>query len=76
VPHQTSLSVIKSVAKHIDHPMERTFVNIHEHGNIGAACLLAGLHEARAGGKLVDGEKLLLSVVGGTMTWGALVLDL
>lgn len=75
VPHQTSLSVIKSVARHINHPMERTFVNIHEHGNIGAACLLAGLHEARQAGHLVPGEKLLLSVVGGTMTWGALVLQ-
>jgi 3-oxoacyl-[acyl-carrier-protein] synthase-3 len=75
VPHQTSLSVIKAVAKHIDHPMERTFVNIHEHGNIGAACLLAGMHEARQAGHLVPGEKLLLSVVGGSMTWGAMVLQ-
>jgi 3-oxoacyl-[acyl-carrier-protein] synthase-3 len=74
VPHQTSLSVIKSVARHIHHPMERTFVNIHEHGNIGAACLLAGLHEARAAGHLKPGENLLLSVVGGTMTWGAMVI--
>lgn len=76
VPHQTSLSVIKSVANRIGMPMERTFVNIHEHGNIGSACLLAGLHEARAAGKLEPGSKLLLSVVGGTMTWGSLVLQL
>lgn len=75
VPHQTSLSVIKSVARHIEHPLERTFVNIHEHGNIGAACLLAGIHEARAAGHLKPDEKLLLSVVGGTMTWGAMVLQ-
>lgn len=75
VPHQTSLSVIKAVARHLDHPMERTFVNIHEHGNIGAACLLAGVHEARRQGHLKAGEKLLLGVVGGTMTWGALVLQ-
>ncbi|HEY9721797.1 MAG TPA: 3-oxoacyl-[acyl-carrier-protein] synthase III C-terminal domain-containing protein, partial [Oscillatoriaceae cyanobacterium] len=73
VPHQTSLSVIKSVARHIGHPMERTFVNLHEHGNIGSACLLACLHEARQAGKLVQGETLLLSVVGGTLTWGAMV---
>lgn len=76
VPHQTSLSVIKSVAKHIGHPMDQTFVNIHEHGNIGSACLLAGLHEARQAGRLDPGEKLLMSVVGGTMTWGAMVLQL
>lgn len=76
VPHQTSLSVIKSVAARINHPMERTFVNIHEHGNIGSACLLAGLHEARARGELAPGRKLLTSVVGGTMTWGAMVWQL
>lgn len=75
VPHQTSLSTIKAVARHIGHPMDRTFVNIHEHGNIGSACLLAGIHEARAAGHLKPGEKLLLSVVGGTMTWGAMVLQ-
>ena len=75
VPHQTALSTIKAVARHIGHPMDRTFVNIHEHGNIGSACLLAGLHEARAAGHLKPGEKLLLSVVGGTMTWGAMVLQ-
>lgn len=75
VPHQTSLSTIKAVARHIGHPMERTFVNIHEHGNIGSACLLAGIHEARQAGHLKPGEKLLLSVVGGTMTWGAMVLQ-
>lgn len=75
VPHQTSLSVIKAVTRHLGFPMERTFVNIHEHGNVGAACLLAGLHEARVAGHLRDGEKLLLGVVGGTMTWGALVLQ-
>jgi 3-oxoacyl-[acyl-carrier-protein] synthase-3 len=75
VPHQTSLSVIKAVARHLGHPLERTFVNIHEHGNIGAACLLAGLHEARQQGHLRAGEKLLLGVVGGTMTWGAAVLQ-
>jgi 3-oxoacyl-[acyl-carrier-protein] synthase-3 len=75
VPHQTSLGVIKAVARHLGHPLEKTFVNIHEHGNIGAACLLAGLHEARQAGHLKPGEKLLAGVVGGTMTWGALVLQ-
>ena len=74
VPHQTSRALIARVAAEAGIPLERTFVNVERHANIGAAGWMAALVEARAEGRCPPGARLLLAAVGGGMSWAAAVL--
>ena len=74
VPHQTSASLIASVCAGAGIPLERAFINVHEHANIGSAGWIAALSEARAAGRCPRGTVLALAAVGGGMSWAAAVL--
>ncbi len=75
VPHQTSVPLISDVAARSGVPLERTFVNVSVHANIGAAGWLVALSEAAKEGKVVDGAKLLVAAAGGGLSWGAALLE-
>ena len=74
VPHQTSAALIASVCAGAGIPLERAFLNVHEHANIGSAGWIAALAEARAAGRCPRGTLLGLAAVGGGMSWAAAVL--
>ncbi len=74
VPHQTSRTLIAEVCRRVGVPLERAFVNVDRHANIGAAGWLVALVEARAEGRVPPGTRLALAAVGGGMSWAAAVL--
>src|SRR6185436_18330751 len=55
IPHQANLRIIESVAKRMDLPMEKVFLNIHKYGNMSAATTIVALDEARQKGQLKAG---------------------
>ena len=75
VPHQTSRELIRKISALIEMPLEKVFVNVDRHANIGAAGWIVALVEARAAGGCPPGTRLLLGAVGGGMSWGAAVLQ-
>jgi acetoacetyl-CoA synthase len=70
VPHQTSRELITKLCAAAGIPVDRTFLNVSKHANVGAAGWIIALVEARP----APGTKVLVAAVGGGMSWGAAVL--
>ena len=52
IPHQANLRIIKGVAKNLNIPPEKFYVNIEKYGNMSAACIPIALDGALKGGLL------------------------
>ncbi len=74
VPHQANIRIINSLAEKLDIPKEKVFTNIHKYGNTSAASIPIALYEAIEEGKLKRGDIVLLTAMGGGLTWGATLL--
>ncbi len=74
VPHQANIRIINSLAEKLDIPKEKVFTNIHKYGNTSAASIPIALYEAFKEGKLKRGDIVLLTAMGGGLTWGATIL--
>jgi 3-oxoacyl-[acyl-carrier-protein] synthase-3 len=74
IPHQANVRIIEAVARRLEVPMERVFVNLDRYGNTSAASVPIALYEAIAQGRVHDGDHLLLTAFGGGLTWGSAVV--
>jgi len=75
IPHQANKRIIEGVAKRLDIPMSKVFVNLEKYGNTSAASIPIAIAEAANEGRLKRGQKVLLVAFGGGFTWGAAVLE-
>jgi 3-oxoacyl-[acyl-carrier-protein] synthase-3 len=71
VPHQANLRIIEAMASQLDLPMEKFVVNIEEYGNTSAASVPLALSEAVQGGRIHDGDRIVLAAFGGGFTYAA-----
>ena len=71
IPHQANLRIIQAVAKRLGIPPEKVFVNIERYGNTSAASIPIALDEAVRGGRIQEGNLILLGAFGGGLTWGS-----
>jgi 3-oxoacyl-[acyl-carrier-protein] synthase-3 len=74
VPHQANTRIIEAVAKQIDFPPEKIFLNIDRYGNTSSATIPIALDEMQRTGKLKPGNLLLLCSFGTGVTWGGAIL--
>ena len=74
VPHQANVRIIDAAAGRLGISMDRTVVNIDRYGNTSAASIPIALAEAADGGRIQDGDLVLLSGFGAGMTWASAVL--
>lgn len=74
IPHQANVRIIESVAKRLDIPMDRFFVNIDRYGNTSAASIPIAISEAVAEGRLRDEHNLLVVAFGSGLTSAAGVI--
>ncbi len=74
IPHQANMRIIEAVAKKIDIPKERVFINLNKYGNTSAASIPIALNEARKEGRIKEGDICLMVVFGGGFTWGSAVV--
>ncbi|WP_461829592.1 beta-ketoacyl-ACP synthase III [Aquifex sp.] len=74
VPHQANVRIINALAEKLGIPQEKVYVNIHKYGNTSAASIPIALHEAIEEGKIKRGDLILLTAMGGGLTWGAMLL--
>ncbi len=71
IPHQANIRIINAVAKKLNLPPEKVYLNIQEYGNTSAASVPLALDEANRAGCLKQGDNILMVAFGGGLTWGA-----
>ncbi len=74
VPHQANTRIIDAVAKRMNFPMERIFVNVDRMGNTSAASIPIALAEVANSGRLKPGDNLVFVGFGSGLTSGATVV--
>jgi 3-oxoacyl-[acyl-carrier-protein] synthase-3 len=74
IPHQANIRIIESVAKKINIPLERVFINLDKYGNTSSGSIPIALNEARKQGRIKEGDICLMVVFGGGFTWGSVVV--
>jgi 3-oxoacyl-[acyl-carrier-protein] synthase-3 len=71
IPHQANLRIVSAVGKRLGIPTERVFVNLERYGNTSAASIPIALSEAKATGRILPGDLVLLVAFGAGLTWGS-----
>ncbi len=74
VPHQANLRILNAVAKALDLPDEKLFVNVREVGNTGSASVPIALAQAHDQGRIRAGDLVLLTSFGAGFHWGAVLI--
>ena len=75
IPHQANIRIINSLAQKLGVPSSKVYVNIQEYANTSAASIPIAMYEAFEKGILKRKDKILLTAMGGGLTWGASVLE-
>ena len=75
IPHQANIRIIEAVAKGLDLPMERMYVNLDRYGNTSAASVPIALAEAVNGGRVAVGDNICMVAFGAGFTSGAATVE-
>ena len=75
IPHQANMRIIEAVAKALELPMDRMFVNLDRLGNTSAASVPIALAEAVDSGRVHVGDRIVLLAFGAGYTSGAITLE-
>lgn len=69
--HQANLRLIEYIVRKMGLPLTKTYTNVQEIGNTGAASLAIALSEAVQRGLITDGQLVVLAAVGAGFNFGA-----
>jgi 3-oxoacyl-[acyl-carrier-protein] synthase-3 len=75
VPHQANLRIMQGTAKALGIPMDRVVITVDRYGNNSSATIPIALSEAYREGRLREGMRIAMCVIGGGLAWGAMVLE-
>jgi 3-oxoacyl-[acyl-carrier-protein] synthase III len=75
VPHQANKRIIDHAAAKLGIPSEKIVVNVDKYGNTSSGSIPLALAEARADGRLRDGELVLMTGMGAGLTWGSALVE-
>ncbi|HEY9250104.1 MAG TPA: beta-ketoacyl-ACP synthase 3, partial [Rariglobus sp.] len=71
IPHQANLRIIDMIARYLELPSDRFFVNLDRYGNTSAASIPLALDEARRCGRVKAGDTTLFVAFGAGLTYGS-----
>ena len=74
VPHQANKRIIDATAEKLGIPSDKVVMTVHRHGNTSAASIPLALGEARADGRIKEGDLVMIEAMGGGFTWGAALI--
>jgi 3-oxoacyl-[acyl-carrier-protein] synthase III len=74
VPHQANIRIMEALAERLNISMEKVYSNIHKYGNTSAASIPIALTEAYLERRLKRGDLVLMTAMGGGLTWGAVLI--
>ncbi|HET7472123.1 MAG TPA: beta-ketoacyl-ACP synthase III [Candidatus Limnocylindrales bacterium] len=75
IPHQANIRIIEAVAKGLDLPMEKMYVNVDRYGNTSAASVPIALAEAVNQGRVKIGDNVTIVAFGAGFTSGAVTIE-
>lgn len=75
VPHQANSRIIDIVARKLNVPIEKFYLNISEYGNTSAASVAIALGEMSNKGMIEKGDKIIISGFGAGLTWGSMLIE-
>ncbi len=75
VPHQANIRIIEAVAKGLDLPMDKMFINLDKYGNTSAASVPIALAEAVNEGRVKVGDNVTIVAFGAGFTSGAVTIE-
>ena len=75
IPHQANVRIIEAVAKGLDLPMDRLYVNLDKYGNTSAASVPIALAEAVNEGRVSVGDRIVFAAFGAGFTSGAVAME-
>lgn len=75
IPHQANIRIIEAVAKGLDLPMDRMYVNLDKYGNTSAASVPIALAEAVNEGRVRVGDRIVIVAFGAGFTSGAVAIE-
>jgi 3-oxoacyl-[acyl-carrier-protein] synthase III len=71
IPHQANARIMIAVAERLKIPMDRAVVDVETVGNTSAASIPVALDRAWRGGRIREGDLVLLTSFGAGLAWGA-----
>ena len=74
IPHQANYRIIEAIAKKMNIPMEKVFINVDKYGNTSAASIILALSEAYSYGRIKKGDLVLLATFGAGFTVASVIL--
>lgn len=74
IAHQANNRIIQAIAKRLQLPEDRMWVNVNRFGNTSAASVGIALDEAVRAGRVKHGDIVVLSGFGAGLTWGCDVM--
>ncbi|HEY8990064.1 MAG TPA: beta-ketoacyl-ACP synthase III [Candidatus Limnocylindrales bacterium] len=75
IPHQANIRIVEAVAKGLDLPMEKMFINLDKYGNTSAASVPIALAEAVNEGRVKIGDNITIVAFGAGFTSGAVTIN-
>ncbi len=75
VPHQANKRIIDYAAGKLGIPEEKVVVNVDRYGNTSSGSIPLALGDARADGRLREGELVLMTGMGAGLTWGSALIE-
>ena len=75
IPHQANVRIIEAVAKGLDLPMDKMFINLDRYGNTSAASVPIALAEAVNEGRIDVGDRITIVAFGAGFTSGAVTIE-
>ena len=74
IAHQANNRIIQAIAKRLQVPADRMWVNVNRFGNTSAASVGIALDEAVRAGRVKHGDIVVLTGFGAGLTWGCDVM--
>jgi len=74
IPHQANIRIIDAVAKFLEIPSEKIFVNIEKTANTSAGSIPIAIDEMNRKGMLKKGDVLLIDAFGSGFVWGSCII--
>ena len=74
IPHQANRRIIVAATERIGLPEEKIYLNLDRVANTSAASIPIAIDQARAEGRIHDGDLVLLAAFGAGLTWASAMI--